>query len=100
MSTTTIPNVGDLFEYDVIVSKADWQHKNSITMPGHYFVGYTHRRECDPDNTRSCALCYDQWEVRTSVVTEVIPYMDNSIEVRCEDGTRRNVVQPHGDVCY
>lgn len=100
MSATTIPAVGDLHEYDVVVSEADWRHKNSITMPGHYYIGTAHRRECDPEGTHSCPLCHDQWEVRTSVVTEVVQYMDNSTEVHCADGTRHTVAHPHGDVCY
>lgn len=103
MSANTIPTVGELHEYSVIVSKADFWHRRGDEK-GHMFLGFKpgvgFPRECDPDNTRSCHLCYDQWEVRTSPVVSVVPYMDNSIEVRLEDGTRHNVVQPHGDVCY
>lgn len=101
MSATTIPAIGDKFEYSVLASKADWRYKHSITEPGHQFIGGTlGGRECDPEGTYSCPMCYDQWEKRTSTVVSVDHYMDNSIEVTLADGARREVVAPHGDRCY
>ena len=103
MSATTIPAIGDKFEYSVLVSKADYWHRLG-REDGHRSLGFKpgvgFPRECDPDGTYSCPMCYDQWGKRTSTVVSVDHYMDNSIEVRLADGTRREVTPPSGDACY
>ncbi|WNM68739.1 hypothetical protein SEA_SOOS_9 [Gordonia phage Soos] len=112
MSTSTIPAVGDSFDYQVIASTAEFWHSKG-NQPGHRGTGPVfvikpngdrkikgYGRECDPNADRTCALCFDQWETRTSTVTSVASFMDNSIEVYLADGTRRMVVAPHGDACF
>lgn len=103
MSDTTIPAIGDEFEYSVLVSECEFWYEQG-REDGHRHLGFKPGvgliRECDPDNTRSCPKCFDQWEVRTSTVTDLAYYMDNSIEVRLADGARRTIVAPHGDACY
>ena len=110
MTTTTLPAVGDTFEYDVIVSKREWGYggMSAFSPAGHRATaaiptetGHLRpTRQCDPKGKRVCPKCFDQWEKRTSTVASVTFYMDNSIEVVLEDGTRRNVVAPHGDACF
>lgn len=100
MSTTTFPAVGESFDYQVIVSKADYWFAQGRES-GHRSLGFQKGRECSPGRSnRSCPKCFDQWETRTSTVTAVVAYMDNSTEVHLADGTRRTVVAPHGDACF
>lgn len=106
MSATTIPTIGDTYEYTHLTSRADHWYATG-RADGHRYLntgqpkrGLLHPRECDPHSTGKCAKCYDQWEDRESAVTNVVRYMDNSIEVHLADGTRHEVVSPHGDACY
>ncbi|QGJ95986.1 hypothetical protein PBI_YARN_29 [Gordonia phage Yarn] len=100
MSNTSFPRVGDDFTYEVIVSEADyWFAKGN--KPGHKILGFQKGRECSPGKRNySCPKCYDQWEERTAKIVDVQRFMDNSIEVVLENGVRRTVVPPHGDVCF
>jgi len=109
---STIPAVGDTFEYKVIVSRATRSRDHS--WPGHAGVVGDHKRGwfkdangkayvthgCDLDRKQACTECFDQWETRTSTVVDVQHWMDNSVEVVLADGTRRTVVAPHGDACF
>lgn len=112
-TTSTVPAVGDEFSYSVLVSEASFWHQRG-NESGHKKLGPVWTapagspdrklrgwaRECDPHAERTCTLCFDQWETRTSRVVSVDYYMDNSVEVTLEDGARRTVIAPHGDACF
>lgn len=112
MRVAEIPAVGDEFSYSVIVSRGQRSAGSSWAPEGHRELGRImvdtpqgrkikgYARECDPQADRSCPVCYDQWETRTSTVVKVQYWMDNSIEVVLADGARRQVEAPHGDVCF
>lgn len=54
--------------------------------------------ECRP--MCQCGTCNGVTTHHTSTVESVIPYMDNSIEVKLADGHTHMLVAPHGDVCF
>lgn len=106
MSASTIPAIGDTYKYAHLASRAARYYMTGQAS-GHRFIdtgqpkrGLLSPRECDPHATGGCVKCYDQWEDRKSTVTNVVRYMDNSTEVHLADGTRHEVVPPHGDACY
>ncbi len=107
MNTTTIPAVGDTFTYATIVTKADYWYSQGKEA-GHRRNGHIKTdtgdmrftRECDPRGERACPKCFNQWQIRTSTVTDVRYFADNSSEVTLADGTRRTVDGPSGDVCF
>lgn len=98
--TRNLPAIGDVWTYQVIVSEADYWHKKG-NEPGHRYLGFQKGRECSPGaKNQSCPLCFDQWETRTAKIVDVQRFMDNSVEIVLDNGTRRMVVDPYGDACF
>lgn len=54
--------------------------------------------ECRP--VCQCGTCNGVTTHHTSTVKSVVSYMDNSIEVKLDDGYTHMLVAPHGDVCF
>jgi hypothetical protein len=80
---TTIPKVGEVFEYE--------------TRPGYVlnqFRPFACRDRC------VCGKCNGTKVIHSAIVRAVVPYADNSTEVELSDNTRHMVVPPHGDLCF
>lgn len=99
-ANVTRPQIGDTLTYTLAPGGTATPNPMLDTRRKNYCMAGRTIHEAIPDSLYSCAECKAPWERFTSRIRAIIDHLDGSVQVTLVDGTRHEVIVPHGDRCY